>query len=1023
MAAPFLPVLSTPDIEQATQLIQTTYAPAGLSPETQKRLQQEIFDIQKRPAAWGLVIPFLEHPDPNVQFFGAHTAQVKIARDWEAFPHEHDEELRDLLVQLTSRAIATSSNKVILRKLYVALTSLALILVPKHPSRWPGWIQACVSSFSANGGASEHILDFLAIAAEEVETAVIWGPSKMQLNQSLLDAVPMVVQAITATVTNSSTTVRQRQSALKCLEAWLTLLPTSDITPLIPLLINLLAAANDDDDIFTAASDTLQEVMSKSALSDGAGTRTLTEPLLIWLISMAAPAFDSALANGAIDERAHSLCKLITAIGDHSTSYIAANLASAVTVSIPAVTFPWSTQRPFTRAQLTQNFLRMLLAFTALPGYHGVDEEESEMTLSFWYLFQETLWSIDYDEDAVGGSKEDEVVAVSRAVYSQLVQVLRRKMVWPAPMSGWTRDQIDKFQVYRRDVGDTLINAYYVLRDDMLDFYLNDVSSRLVAMTNGGGWEDIEATLHCIVSIQESMDLEKTPQLAGLFTPEILGRLPSSGRDRVRRTMLSLIGTYASWFAAQPLNQSSGMLMTVVGYVVAALPEPTLSLAAANALRELCDVNRTALAPHIAAFGELHAGLVSVADSERGKVLQSISSVIQALPPEDEIPSLEAIVRPVVEKLSQTMQNARELPEDSKSLAVIQIETLRGVAKGLTRTHDGMAAFEDSPDVQAEVDKMKRAREEPRMVQLRKDVLDVLSGVIDVWSTDMEVSSTLSELFKAMTALPVDTTLLSLPAGPILELVCLAAQRRLTSIWLSLAGILIAQMNPPSLLLTLKAEPTPEDTSRVSAALPILLQASLSFLSQPQALEDNPDVVTDFFGCVDTVAKNFPMAFFVLPAGALDSLMQCSLTSMALQERYSLVSVCNFLGTLLNQLFIRKELEEARLGFVQTHAKALFRAVLGGFAGVAPRSVTPNLTELLSILLSRCTEECRVWVREILYSNDFVESKAGPEAKDRFIKAIQSSRSMKKTRDAANEFTLVARGLEGANFGYATITR
>lgn len=237
------------------------------------------------------------------------------------------------------------------------------------------------------------------------------------------------------------------------------------------------------------------------------------------------------------------------------------------------------------------------------------------------------------------------------------------------------------------------------------------------------------------------MDLEKTPQLARLFTPEILGRLPSSGRDRVRRTMLSLIGTYASWFAAQPLNQSSGMLMTVVGYVVAALPEPTLSLAAANALRELCDVNRTALAPHIAAFGELHAGLVNVADSERGKVLQSISSVIQALPPEDEIPSLEAIVRPVVEKLSQTLQNARELPEDSKSLAVIQIETLRGVAKGLTRTHDGMAAFEDSPDVQAEVDKMKRAREEPRMVRLRKDVLDVLFGVIDVWSTDMEVSS------------------------------------------------------------------------------------------------------------------------------------------------------------------------------------------------------------------------------------------------------------------------------------------
>ncbi len=49
--------------------------------------------------------------------------------------------------------------------------------------------------------------------------------------------------------------------------------------------------------------------------------------------------------------------------------------------------------------------------------------------------------------------------------------------------------------------------------------------------------------------------------------------------------------------------------MTAISYVVSALPEPDLCLPAANSLRELCDANRTALAPHISAFGELHAGL------------------------------------------------------------------------------------------------------------------------------------------------------------------------------------------------------------------------------------------------------------------------------------------------------------------------------------------------------------------------------------------------------------------------------
>ncbi len=66
------------------QLLQQAYAPStsAVSPEELKRLQQDLFEIQKRPEAWGLVIPFLNHQDQNVQFFGAHTAQVKIARDW-----------------------------------------------------------------------------------------------------------------------------------------------------------------------------------------------------------------------------------------------------------------------------------------------------------------------------------------------------------------------------------------------------------------------------------------------------------------------------------------------------------------------------------------------------------------------------------------------------------------------------------------------------------------------------------------------------------------------------------------------------------------------------------------------------------------------------------------------------------------------------------------------------------------------------------------------------------------------------
>jgi hypothetical protein len=99
-------------------------------------------------------------------------------------------------------------------------------------------------------------------------------------------------------------------------------------------------------------------------------------------------------------------------------------------------------------------------------------------------------------------------------------------------------------------------------------------------------------------------------------------------------------GSYASWFTTLPTGTSEPLL-AVLSFVAPSLSEASLCLPAAIALRDLCDANRAALAPHITAFGELHAGLSSVQDTEKAKVLQSISSVIQALPPEEEIAPVE----------------------------------------------------------------------------------------------------------------------------------------------------------------------------------------------------------------------------------------------------------------------------------------------------------------------------------------------------------------------------------------------
>jgi len=178
---------------------------------------------------------------------------------------------------------------------------------------------------------------------------------------------------------------------------------------------------------------------------------------------------DGYVIDGVLDEMGHSFCKLIVSIADHSTPYITQHLGDAP----------------------VQSLLNLLLAFTSLPGYYGLDEEESELTLSFWYRLQEEIWNTDYNlrgpdkytgDDLEGDfnqtalftqgtivtgaggdlTQEGEVLwKMSQNVYRELIKRLRVKVTWPPPavLQTWMKDQKDKFVVYRRDVGDTLINA------------------------------------------------------------------------------------------------------------------------------------------------------------------------------------------------------------------------------------------------------------------------------------------------------------------------------------------------------------------------------------------------------------------------------------------------------------------------------------------------------------------------------------------------------------------------------------
>jgi hypothetical protein len=80
--------------------------------------------------------------------------------------------------------------------------------------------------------------------------------------------------------------------------------------------------------------------------------------------------------------------------------------------------------------------------------------------------------------------------------------------------------------------------------------------------------QEIEGTLHCILSIQEAIPVEKAvsgirgvetthAQYGTIFGSDVLGRLPTTGHERVRLTMVNLLGNSSCFPEFMTAHRSS----------------------------------------------------------------------------------------------------------------------------------------------------------------------------------------------------------------------------------------------------------------------------------------------------------------------------------------------------------------------------------------------------------------------------------------------------------------------------------
>ncbi|BEJ13429.1 hypothetical protein CspHIS471_0306030 [Cutaneotrichosporon sp. HIS471] len=1034
-AAMAFPVLPASDIGQVAATILHLFDPAtSAQPALAKSLQQQLQDLQARPEAWGLISGLAKHDDANVRFFSAHTAQVKISRDWDTLPAEMQPALVALVLETLGEAVSPTNtttyqpgNAIVVRKLFGCLASLILrlpfyrfpdpittvlqtlsnalaratALPPSAPVS--GYSTPVPGGGSATTGLRQRVrlwaLEWCGICVEEIARAGLSEQKRIALRRHIDSDVPAVMAAITDSMTGEPLQspvdrIRAAEAACRCADSWINYgLGADELSALLPHIFGLLP--------LPAASTTIAEVLSESIFKFGKGSKILTEPLLAWVIGPNG----QGLLGSTEDEPSDAVIaftKMLCALVEHSSEWLVARL-----------------QQPDVQA-----FLATILRVTGWSGVGGVDESVSELTLPIYPLIQEAIM----DSDVFSEPHETSASwAVAKQFFRELVDVTRRKVRWPgsgeeASLGGLDREDRETFDTWRRDAGEVIVGAYYILRDDMLSS-LTATASETIA--NQAPWQDIEATLHCIRYSGEGVPLGEEKSLPIIFSDRLIGGLSNRqhaglGEERLRLTFVCLIRAYEEWFKYHPEH-----LLPVLSYLVSSLTSSRLvSPSAADSLKALCDICRTKLVDHIGAFSELHGKIGDLGPDEQTKVIEGITSVIQALAPANAIGPVQGILGPIVDRLGEAVTSGD--PAD----LVQAMNSLTACFKGFSPSDDDMFDSLDGDD-EAKDAAMMEARKAPSTVALRQRAEQAITAVIQVWNGDSEVADAISSLLKQAT-LSSSETLISLSPLPLLTLVCTACEQAPSALWMSLASTLTLRIGTATSSLQLKKHKNSledqrkleEDRERwqvVGDAANRLAVMAGRMLGPDGAMRDNPDVVEGFFKFSHAVSSRFPGVLLRLPEPVIDVYMSLGIMGLGTQERFSLKSSAEFFVALFANTRYPSPLEEPAERLVIHYGPRLLRALLLSAGSEGPRSVIPNLAELLASLVTRVNgPDIAAWLDTILAEPGFPDPRATPEAKARLKGVVIRSRTTRKMREALHEFALVARGLANTTYGNAT---
>ncbi|KNE57716.1 hypothetical protein AMAG_04573 [Allomyces macrogynus ATCC 38327] len=964
------------------------------SSEARQAAQSYLLQVQCSDLAWDLGWMCLKQLDQiPIQYFGAQSIQIKVSRDFAKVPVDQYDAIRTALLDGVLWTCQAHAARSVMKKLCFAVVTFALHTAPTH---WQRMVPSLLELFQQRYAQSpvdvqlallHALLELLRGLPEEFGRASSLSAShRTQLQQELVDAIPAVLAFLCDLLDHAATEIQI--AALQTLASWIQFgIP---ITNLVPILNKAIVLARNDA-TFEAALAVLGDVVSHS--SNARFEDTLCNGLVPFMVELA-PVVAEAVANDD-EDKADTLARFVTSLTE---------------------TFPTWIVKHLDQPQVARVLLPMLLEIIAFPGFPGAEQDVSEIPFHTFFMIQETLSDPDQIAADLGvtgadgtvrpamstNSSTDSLVildqdddeddlpplvqlppaieAAAHALFTDLVARIVHKVEWAddAVWAAWSKDRRERWAQFRRAAADTLLVAYYVLRHRMLEWVLQELLT-----TSPANWKRVEALLFCIRSISEAApkDGPGAQLVARVLAPDFFAagaNLPL----RVRQTLLYIMGGYAEWFHANPAQLAFAVQILTNG-----LRDKFTLTSAARSLRELCDACRADLVPHLpvlfTAYQEMKAVLPVV---ERQKVIEALAMVIQQLPSHQIMEPLGAVLEDILVGIQRDLGDSGSEGHDR---LLAQFNLLTACVKGI------QASEWDLPvQVSESASSAAKLGDQPSFVQLRSLLLQIFAEVARTHPTDLElipVVANLMELGIKSATLP----LVFAPADwvPVFHVLVQSGAVVTTASILEALGTLVTHA------------PDPLDAT-VRALVTTVLGNMLQYLvaNDGAASRESPDLVDAYLSLTSLVLR-YHAIVLTADTAQFTSIVQYAIQCLQLRERPSLKAAAHF----LSDFILHSAAEPLHAVVFPSLLAALLHAILVH----APRTIVPNLAEVMYRVITRAPQTARDSLQALLLGPQAVAcARLNETDRKAALRVLVGTRQMRRFKDYVRELHVKAQGLD-----------